>query len=59
MKFSFIHPFRFRSDNARVFQHISMNQYDGWSSRMPTIVSIYSKHAGCVLRLLNCTDCYE
>jgi len=25
---------------------------------MPTIVSIYSKHAGCVLRLLNRTDCY-
>ena len=40
MKFSFIHPFRFRSDYARVFQQISMNQYDGWSSRMPTIVSI-------------------
>ena len=25
---------------------------------MPTIWSIYSKHAGCVLRLLNRTDCY-
>ena len=24
---------------------------------MPTIVSIYSKHAGCILRLLNRTDC--
>ena len=24
---------------------------------MPTIVSIYSQHAGCVLRLLNRTDC--
>ena len=24
MKFSFIHPFRFRGDNARVFQQISM-----------------------------------
>jgi len=34
------------------------SQYDGWSSRMPNIVSIYSKHAGCVLRLLNRTDCY-
>ena len=37
--------------------HTSESQYDGWSSRMPTIVSIYSQHAGCVLRLLNCTDC--
>jgi len=34
------------------------SQYDGWSSRMPTIGSIYSKHAGCVMRLLNRTDCY-
>jgi len=34
------------------------SQYDGWSSRMPTIVSIYSKHAGCVLRLLSRSDCY-
>jgi len=25
---------------------------------MPTILSIYSKHTGCVLRLLNRTDCY-
>jgi len=25
MKFSFIYPFRFRSDNARVYQQISMN----------------------------------
>ena len=25
---------------------------------MPTIVSIYSQHAGCVLRLLNRSDCY-
>jgi len=25
MKLSFIHPFRFRGDNARVFQQISMN----------------------------------
>jgi len=25
---------------------------------MPTMVSTYSKHAGCVLRLLNRTDCY-
>jgi len=25
---------------------------------MPTIVLIYSKHADCVLRLLNGTDCY-
>ena len=33
------------------------SQYDGWSSRMPTIVSIYSKPAGYVLRLLNRTDC--
>jgi len=31
------------------------SQNDGWSSRMPTIVSIYSQHAGCVLRLLNRT----
>ena len=33
------------------------SQCDGWSSRIPTIVSIYSKPAGCVLRLLNRTDC--
>jgi len=32
---------------------------DSWSSHMPTIVSIYSKHVGCVLRLLNRTDCYQ
>jgi len=25
MKFSFVHPFRFRGDNAIVFQQISMN----------------------------------
>jgi len=25
MKFNFVHPFRFRADNARVFQQISMN----------------------------------
>ena len=34
------------------------SQYDPWSSRMPTIVSTYSKHIGCVLCLLNRTDCY-
>ena len=34
------------------------SQYDGWSSCMPTIVSICSKHVGCVLRLLNRIDCY-
>jgi len=35
------------------------SQYAGWSSRMSTIGSIlYSKHAGCVLRLLNRIDCY-
>jgi len=34
------------------------SQYNGWSSRMPTIVSIYSKHAGFVVRLLNRTICY-
>jgi len=50
MKFSFVHPFRFCGDNARD---------DGWSSRLSTIVSVYTKHAGCVLLLLNCTDCYE
>jgi len=49
--------FDFRGDNASVLQRVSMNiQHDGWSSRMPTIVSIYSKHVGCVLRLLNSTD---
>jgi len=25
MKFSFVHPFRFCGDNARVFQQVSMN----------------------------------
>jgi len=47
-----------RGDNARVFQRISIPQYHGWPSRMPTYVSIYSIHAGCVRRLLNRTDCY-
>jgi len=32
------------------------SQYDGWSSRMPTILPIYAKHVGCILRLLNCTE---
>jgi len=57
MKFSFIHPFRFRGDNARVMQkNFHESQYDGWSSRMPTILSIYAKHVGSILRLLNCTE---
>jgi len=33
------------------------SRYDRRSGRMPTIVSTYSKHAGCVLRLLNRADC--
>jgi len=42
--------FNFRGDNARVFQRVSNeSQYNGWSSRMPTILSTYSKHAGCWL----------
>ena len=49
---------RFRVDNAGVFQRVAMNnQYDRWSSGMSTIMSIYSKHVGCVLCLLNRTDC--
>jgi len=55
MKFSFIHLIKFRVDNARVFQRVSMNH---WSSGIPTIVPSYSKHFGCVLCLLNRTDCY-
>jgi len=47
----------FRGDNASLSTSFHESQYDGWSSRMPTIASIYSKHAGCVLRLLNRTDC--
>jgi len=31
-------------------------QYDRWSSRMPTIVSSYSNHIVCVLRLVNRAD---
>jgi len=50
--------FIFRGDNARAFQWVSMNLNDVWSSGMPTIAPIYSKHAGWVLRLLNRTDCY-
>ena len=34
------------------------SQYDCLSSCMPTIVSIHSMHIGCVLYLLNRTDCY-
>jgi len=91
MKFIFIHIIRFRVDNARVFQRVSMNlrlvttggrrvkfirhnlknlgssektlralvyqagygpdesQYDRWSNRMTSFVSICSKHVGCVL----------
>jgi len=29
------------------------SQYDRWSSRMPTNMSIYSKHISCILRLVN------
>ena len=55
---------KFRFIQLSWWQHQSLpksfheSQYDCWSSRMPTISSIYSKHAGCVLRLLNRTDCY-
>ena len=49
--------FNFRGDNASLPTRFHESQYDGWSSRMPTIVSIYSKHVGCDLRLLNRTDC--
>jgi len=41
MKFSFIHLIRFRVDNARVFQRVSMN-LNMTVSRMPTIMSSYS-----------------
>jgi len=53
MKFNFI-----CGDNASHPTSFHESQYDGWSNRMPTIVSICSKHAGCVLRWLNLTDCY-
>ena len=35
---------------------LNESQYDVWSSRISAIVLIYSKHADCVLRLLNLTD---
>ena len=50
--------FHFRGDNASLPMSFHESQYDGWSSRMPTIGSIHSKHVVCVLRLLNRTDCY-
>ena len=50
--------FNFCGDNVSLPTSFHESQYDGWPSRMPTIVSIHSKHAGCVLRLLNRTDCY-
>ena len=34
------------------------SQYGGWSCRMPIVASICTKHAGCILCLLNRTDCY-
>ena len=34
------------------------SQNDGWSSRIPTIVSIYSMHVGCILCLLIRIDCH-
>jgi len=37
---------------------IHESQYECWSSRMPTIGSIHSKHADCVLRWLNRTNCF-
>jgi len=50
MKFSFIHLIRFRVDKHQGLPtSYHESQYDGCSSCMPTIVSIYSKHAGCVL----------
>jgi len=45
----FIHLIRFCVDNAGVFQR---------ASHMPTLVSTYSKHFDCVLRLENRVDCY-
>jgi len=50
--------FNFCGDNASFPTSFHVFQYDGWSNSMPSIVAIYSKHAGCVLHLLNRTDCY-
>ena len=49
--------FNFRGDNASLPTSFHESQYDGWSSCVTTIVSIYSKPGGCVLRLQNRTDC--
>jgi len=57
VEFSFIQLIRFCGDNASLPTSFHESQYDGWSSRMPTIVWTCSKYADCVLRLLNCTDC--
>jgi len=52
--------FNFRGDNARVFQRVSMNfnMTVGQAACQLLCRSIYSKPAGCVLRMLNRTDCY-
>jgi len=41
-----------------VMQRVYESQYDRWSSRVPTVVSTYSKHFDCVLHLMNRVDCY-
>jgi len=55
-KFGFIQLWWWKRQSLPTSFHES--QYDGWSSRMPSIVLIYSKHTGCVPHLLNRTDCY-
>jgi len=60
VKFSFFQLCGFRVDNARVFQRVSinLNMTVGQAAyRLFIIMSTYSMHVGCVLYLLNCTDC--
>ena len=50
-----MHLIRLRVDNARVFQrdfNVTVGQAACW------MVSTYSKHFDCVLRLVNLVDCY-
>jgi len=56
MKFNFIQLSWWWRQSLPTSFHES--QYDGWSSRIPSAVSMYPKNAGSVLCLLNRTDYY-
>jgi len=50
--------FNFRGDNARVFQRVSTNLLMTVGQGACQLLCRYLKHTGCVLHLLNRTDCY-